>query len=546
MLSRVRLSRWVGALLLVLPAGAAPLHAQGSDLFQEGLERYRAGDYVEAQRLLREYVEAFGERGGREAAHLGEAYHYLGLMTPDANLAEGYFLAVAQRYPAAPVADESVARLGHLYLVLGNPAEARKQWQALSRDYPLSRYVPEADLRIGETHFAERDWERAYSAFSAGFAKMKGFQRAGGQGANLRDLEGEYVYWIGRTLLARGAAGDARKYLNLVLLDYPNHPLEPLALYHLAESYRAEGKEREAQDAWRRFGEAVRNRSLEPIAEDPNRLALARVAERDALERRGVAAPGAAPAPQAPAAETRGEPGAEAGVARDPGGGRRAAGGREDSDPDVEAQTGLGAPAEDQGLRAPEPGRAGGVVPDEPVGRRVAPEPEEPGPADREAAESLPDEAGDGEPGELPEPQPAPREPAALGPERPPRQEAVVERAPIEEAAPEQPVYAGRPGAAEPGEPVPEVAYEPMAAGLYYLQVGAFTSATTAAKLSESLRRKGLEPTLQSGLVNGQGYYRVRFGPYEVPRDRSVLEATRADLQKAGFSPILARAEETE
>ena len=124
-------------LLVVAPAAAA--QDEAPDLFREGVERYSDGDYTGAQRVLREYVEAYGDRQGTNAEHLGEAYHYLGLMTPDASLAEGYFLAVAQRYPSAPVADESVARLAQLYTVRGDHEEARKQWQSLARSYPLSR-----------------------------------------------------------------------------------------------------------------------------------------------------------------------------------------------------------------------------------------------------------------------------------------------------------------------------------------------------------------------------------------------------------------------
>nr|MBA2565809.1 tetratricopeptide repeat protein [Gemmatimonadota bacterium] len=345
------------ALVLVLGRPAAVPAQDRENLFEQGLEGYRAGEYAKAQRLLREYVETYGERRGAEAAHLGEAYHYLGLMTPDASLAEGYFLAVTQRYPSAPVADESAVRLAQLYAMQGNYAEARKQWQALARGYPLSRWAPEATLRVGQSYFAEQEWEPAYEAFSAGFSRMKEFSRSGGRGANLRDLEGEYVYWLGRTLLARRSHGDARKYLNLVLLDYPDHPLEPLALYYLAESYREDGKEREAADNWRRFGESVRNTSLETLAENPNLLAVARAREAGTLDRPAEAA---APPSREVADGAGGEGAAEAGV----------------EDRDAERERARGRPADGGGLRAPARGRAGGAAstepPEEPPDRRGA------------------------------------------------------------------------------------------------------------------------------------------------------------------------------
>jgi cell division protein FtsN len=89
-------------------------------------------------------------------------------------------------------------------------------------------------------------------------------------------------------------------------------------------------------------------------------------------------------------------------------------------------------------------------------------------------------------------------------------------------------------------------ALEPLPEGTAYLQVGAFTSATSAARLSTNLRKQGLQPEIHSGLVDGQGYYRVRFGPYELPRDRSILEMKRAELRKAGFEPIVMRPEQSE
>lgn len=79
-----------------------------------------------------------------------------------------------------------------------------------------------------------------------------------------------------------------------------------------------------------------------------------------------------------------------------------------------------------------------------------------------------------------------------------------------------------------------------------YLQAGAFRSAQSAAEFAKTLRKKKFEPSVQSSLVDGKGYYRVRFGPYELPRDGSVLERTRTALLKAGVVPVVMKDESSE
>ncbi len=576
-----------GALLIAACAILAiPAAAQTTpDLFGEGVEAFRSGDYARSQRLLREYVDANADKKGADAAHLGEAYHYLGLMTPDARLAEGYFLAVAQRYPTAPMADESLARLGQLYFALGRYADARREWNALATNYPKSRYVPGANRRIGQTYFAEGDLQNAYDAFSSGFSKMKTFQRSGGRGTYLSEIEGEYVFWIGRTLLARKAYGDARKYFNLVLLDYPNHPLEPVALYYLSQADRGAGKTKEADDAWRRFSESVRNTSLEPVARNPNLVAIAGARESGALTRPPEAD---AKVAERRAGEAKTESGGEppAAVPAPAGGaltGAPSAGATTPAEPraaDVEAE-----PAAAPALRAPEPGRAGGVVEDQPA--REAPadetfpaEEERPGAAAVAEPAPAPPEAAMPAPASREEPAPEPQaeeggqvmaedrarasqvdqrgqellgrrtevaQPAGKEAERaepaPAASAAEPAPAPARTAVPTEP--AARAAVAPPpaGKAATDRALEPIEPGVVYLQVGAFAGATTAAQVSTELKKRKFNPSITTTLKEGKAVYRVRFGPYEVPRERETLETQRTALLKAGYVPVVMRRE---
>jgi TolA-binding protein len=68
-----------------------------------------------------------------------------------------------------------------------------------------------------------------------------------------------------------------------------------------------------------------------------------------------------------------------------------------------------------------------------------------------------------------------------------------------------------------------------------WIQVGAFTSATNAAELSSRLRSDGFFPEVEIGVVDGQGYYRVRLGPFSLPSAAERLEETRRQLEANGY-----------
>ncbi|HUF88948.1 MAG TPA: SPOR domain-containing protein [Gemmatimonadota bacterium] len=75
----------------------------------------------------------------------------------------------------------------------------------------------------------------------------------------------------------------------------------------------------------------------------------------------------------------------------------------------------------------------------------------------------------------------------------------------------------------------------PAESGTAWLQVGAFTSATNAADLSKRLKADGFDASVEIGIVDGQGYYRVRVGPYRMPPDASRLDETRRRLEARGY-----------
>ena len=110
----------------------------------------------------------------------------------------------------------------------------------------------------------------------------------------------------------------------------------------------------------------------------------------------------------------------------------------------------------------------------------------------------------------------------------------------IEDARPreEPPRYEPAAPAGEEPPPVviedarPEPRGEPETV---WIQVGAFTSAANAADLSARLRSDGFFPEVEIGVVDGQGYYRVRLGPFALPSAAPRLEETRQRLEARGY-----------
>ena len=109
-----------------------------------------------------------------------------------------------------------------------------------------------------------------------------------------------------------------------------------------------------------------------------------------------------------------------------------------------------------------------------------------------------------------------------------PRPEEPVSQPPRQEPPAETPVRTTA------GEEAPK--FPPPSVGTAWLQVGAFTSAARAADLSKRLRADGFQSAVEIGIVDGQGFYRVRVGPYRLPVEEEALRATEARLRQMGYS----------
>lgn len=114
-----------------------------------------------------------------------------------------------------------------------------------------------------------------------------------------------------------------------------------------------------------------------------------------------------------------------------------------------------------------------------------------------------------------------------------PREEPAREEPPTYEPAREEPVREEPPPVIiEDARPRQQPSGEPETV---WIQVGAFTSAANAAELSSRLKSDGFFPEVAIGVVDGQGYYRVRLGPFALPSAAERLEETRRRLEAGGY-----------
>ena len=327
--------------------------------------------------------------------------------------------------------------------------------------------------------------------------------------------------------IVEGRAEDAREKLQRLSVDYPFSRYQAEVPLWTGKAWLAEGQYRRATDAFIEGFTRVKRQDLpqelsagqrEALgAEYVYQLARAFGEEGDNRTATQYYAMLALDYPDSPQA-------AEARLALDAGGGA----------PVQVAAVGEEAPAREEPPRE-EPPREEPPREEPP---REEPPREEP-PADEPAAVS-----GAGDPVYVPD---TGGEPAAEVPDiviedagprdEPARDEPVREEPPpviIEDARPrDEPVREEPPPVViEDARPRDEPAREPETV---WIQVGAFTSATNAAQLSSRLRSDGFFPEVEIGVVDGQGYYRVRIGPFALPSAAERLEETRRRLEADGY-----------
>ncbi len=381
------------------------------------------------------------------------------------------------------------------YIALMEPdaAVAAQNYQTIVDEYASSSLADEALMRLGQYALVEGRTDRARDVFQR-LAKDYPFSK----------YQPEVPMWVGRAYMVDGdydAAEEAflNGYTRVRSGDLPRslsgrnrEAMEAEYVYWLASANRSAGRDDTANQYWTQL--TMDYADSPQAAEAREILSGAGEAEGEevALANPAGESPDQSLAEEAPAEETPPDEGP--------------------------AET---APTEEAPVAENPPSGEG-------AGRVENPAPETPAP-EKPSAEK---------PKYVPiQPRPAAGSegpPAA----EPPREEPRREVARQEPATPRPaPRAEDRVAEGPPRKP-------PAGADQVYLEVGAFSDAQRAADLAKRLRAIGFEPDLDIGLVDGKGYYRVRLGPYRVPKDADRLTDDRGKLDKAGFASITMPARE--
>lgn len=134
--------------------------------------------------------------------------------------------------------------------------------------------------------------------------------------------------------------------------------------------------------------------------------------------------------------------------------------------------------------------------------------------------------------------------PAAASPTEDPLGDLV--RSKLDETAPAPAAASGTiaavpaPAATPAPAPAPAAAQAPAEPFVFFVQVGAFSSATDANAQRAKVALMGMASQVTEREQSGRTVYRVRLGPFN---QRPLAEATRDQLQKSGIDAALVRVE---
>lgn len=223
-----------GTLILLLLLGGCGFFTQRPEAVPPAAELYDKGDkelskarYEEARTNFRRIVERHPESALAPRARflMGEAYY----REAEFDKAIKEFEAFMAFYPGHPIADLAQYRLAMSYYDQMKPVEqdqaltqkALEQFKKLVKDYPQSRYAPDAlaKLDICRGRLAQKE------------------------------------LWVAAYYFKQGNLVGARQRLQVILKDHLGTLVMPETLYLLAEVDAHEGRADEAAQTFRRLAE---------------------------------------------------------------------------------------------------------------------------------------------------------------------------------------------------------------------------------------------------------------------------------------------------
>jgi TolA-binding protein len=164
---------------------------------------------------------------------VGESYRLAGNL---AEAAQAYSNA-SDRHPETEMASRAALNAADLFLAIGRPDDAERQYTRIIRAYTDSAEAPRAQVGLGRVAMARKDYPTARAAFQAATLL---FPKAG--------LEAETGLRIGDSYLEEKSYEEARKQYG-PLLTAKDPAIAAEARYSLAVTYLRQGQARPAAEA---------------------------------------------------------------------------------------------------------------------------------------------------------------------------------------------------------------------------------------------------------------------------------------------------------
>jgi len=173
------------------------------------------------------------------------------------------FKKIVERHPQTTYAPRARFLLGETYYREGEWDKAIKEFETFLAFYPQHQIADLVQYRLAMSYYdqlkpVEQDQgitAKALDAFKVLVRQYPESRYAGDALAKIDVCRGRLAQkelWVASYYINQGNPSAARQRLEKVIKDYPNTLVIPEALYRLGEVYAGDGRNREAQETFRR------------------------------------------------------------------------------------------------------------------------------------------------------------------------------------------------------------------------------------------------------------------------------------------------------
>jgi len=188
------------------------------EFYQLGYAQYSTGNYRKAARSFEELATVNSKLGQYAMYYLGDSYLRL-----DQKSSARTAFASAKRMNYDPaVQEDALFNYAKLSYELKDPREAITALQAIR---PESRYYVDAQSLMSEIFLSYRDYKQA----------MEVIEKMSNKTPAIRETYQKVAYLRGLQALQLGNSAEAKKYLDVSLVDAPNAEYRALATYWLGD-----------------------------------------------------------------------------------------------------------------------------------------------------------------------------------------------------------------------------------------------------------------------------------------------------------------------